>query len=78
MALKDFLRLLSDEEARIELEIDEPFKDDYLYSYFWLSDYLTGDNAAKYYNDYVVDSFNLNPEDENSEISIRIKPSIES
>ena len=40
MKLKDFLRLISDDDARIELQLDLDDEDEYLYSHFWLSDYL--------------------------------------
>ena len=37
MKLEDFLFLIQDEEARIELEIDG--EEDYQYHHFWLSDF---------------------------------------
>ena len=36
MKLEDFLRLIHGEDALIELEIDEPDKDQYQYYYFGL------------------------------------------
>ena len=72
MKLKDFLSLIQDEEARIELEIDN--EEDYQYHHFWLSDYRSNINVSKYYRDYDVDSFSFDPEKEtNADISIYIK-----
>lgn len=39
MKLSEFLGFITDEEARIELEIDVESEDDYVYHSFWLSDY---------------------------------------
>jgi len=72
MKLEDFLFLIEDEEARIELEIDD--KDDYHYHHFWLSDFRSNLDIAKYYRDYDVDSFSFYPEkDANADIMIYIK-----
>lgn len=73
MKLNEFLKLIIDEEARIELEIDEddPEKD-YLYQYFWLSDYRNAKD--KYYGDYIVKHISFEPVMENNAtISIQIK-----
>ena len=75
MKLEDFLFLIQDEEARIELEIDD--KEDYQYYHFWLSDFRSNINVSKYYRDYNVDSFSFDPEKEtNADISIHIKQKI--
>lgn len=72
MKLEDFLFLIQDEEARIELEIDD--KEDYQYHHFWLSDFHSNINVAKDYIDYDVDSFSFDPEKEtNADIMIHIK-----
>jgi len=73
MTLQEFLKLIHDEEARIELEIDEPDKDDYQYYSFWFSDYTTDDDIAKYYKEYHVISFGFLPE-QKADIQITIKP----
>ena len=75
MKLKDFLFLIQDNEARIELEIDD--KEDYQYHHFWLSDFCSNLDIAKYYRDYDVDSFSFDPEqDANADISIYIKQNL--
>lgn len=75
MKLEDFLFFIQDEEARIELEIDEDDKNDYQYHHFWLSDFRTSDDTAKYYKDYRVSCFSFEPEIErNAKIRIQIKP----
>lgn len=75
MKLEDFLSLIQDEEVRIELEIDSEDDVDYLYTHFWLSDFLTDDDTAKYYRNYYIDGFSFEPEDEkNAQIRILIKP----
>lgn len=71
MKLEDFLKLVHDEEARIELEIDEPDKDEYQYYQFWFSDYITNDDIAKYYREYQVVSFGFLPE-QDADIQITI------
>lgn len=74
MKLKDFLSLIQDEEVRIELEIDFEDDVDYIYTHFWLSDFLTDDDTAKYYKDFKVSGFSFEPEDEkNAQIRISIK-----
>ena len=72
MKLEDFLLLIQDEEARIELEIDN--EEDYQYYHFWLSDFRSNFNIAKYYRDYNVSSFSFEPEQEKTaQIKIYIK-----
>ena len=72
MKLEDFLSLIQDEEARIELEIDN--KEDYHYHHFWLSDFRSSLDTAKYYGDYEVSSFSFEPEKErDAQIRIYIK-----
>ena len=76
MKLEDFLSLIQDEEARIELEIDEAteFDGDYQYHHFWLSDFRSSLDIAKYYGDYEVSSFSFEPEKErDAQIRIYIK-----
>ena len=73
MVLEDFLKLIHDEEAWIELEIDEPDKDAYQYCQFWFSDYITDDDIVKYYRKYQVVSFGFIPE-QKADIQITIKP----
>ena len=69
----NFLFLIQDEEARIELEIDD--EEDYQYHHFWLSDFCSNLDTAKYHSDNIVESFSFIPEMENeADIKIRIKP----
>ena len=73
MTLQEFLYLIEDEEARIELEIDG-FSDDYEYHHFWLSDFRANLDIAKYHSDSIVESFSFIPEMESSsKIKIRIR-----
>ena len=72
MTLKDFLRYIADEEARIELEIDTPDKEEYSYESFWFSDYITNLDTAKYYNDYIVTGISFLTEFSESDIQIQI------
>ena len=75
MKLKDFLFHIQDEEARIELEIDN--KEDYQYHHFWLSDFRSNINVAKQYRDYYVDSFSFDTEkDAHADIRIYIKQNL--
>ena len=72
MKLEDFLFLIQDEEARIELEIDG--EEDYQYHHFWLSDFRSNLDIAKYYRDYEVSSFSFKKKKKkNSQIRIYIK-----
>ena len=73
MKLKDFLKYFSDEEARIELEIDKRDKSDYIYESFWFSDYYIGSDESTKYNDYKVIGFSFMTEFSDSDIQIRIK-----
>lgn len=73
MKLKDFLKYISDEEVRIELEIDEGDGHDYMYESFWFSDYLV--NPGKYikYKKYEIKRISFLTEFSESEIQIQIK-----
>lgn len=73
MKLEDFLFLIQDEEVRIELEIDDE-EEDYQYHHFWLSDFRSSLDIAKYYRNYDVSSFSFEPEiEKNAQIRIYIK-----
>lgn len=73
MALKEYLSLIADEEARIELELDIETKGDYLYKSFWLSDFRVG--CLSEYSEWTVEGVSFIPEkDESAEILIRIEP----
>ena len=75
MKLEDFLSLIQDEEARIELEIDD--EEDYQYHHFWLSDFRSNLDIAKYYSHYDVISFSFELEKErNAQIRIYIKQNL--
>ena len=75
MKLEDFLFLIQDEEARIELEIDD--EKDYQYHHFWLSDFRSSLDIAKYYRDHEVRSFSFEPEKErDAQIRIYIRQQI--
>jgi len=74
MKLQEFLSLIQDEEVRIELEIDYEDKDEYVYEHFWLSDYRSDLDTAKYRDDYTVICISFMPEDRSAEITIQIKP----
>lgn len=77
MKLQEFLSLIEDEESRIELEIDDGSSDEYKYHHFWISDFRTDDDIAKYYRDYDVSNFSFEPEKErNAQIRIYIKQSL--
>ena len=69
MTLKEFLSLIQDEEARIELEIDECTSDEYKYDNFWLSDYRDCVSKANKYDNYSVYGFSIT----SNVISIYIK-----
>ena len=76
MKLEEFLCLIQDEDARIELEIDDE-EDDYQYHHFWLSDFRSNLDVTKYYRDYDVSSFSFEPEKEtDAQIRIYIKPKL--
>lgn len=72
MILKDFLSFITDEEARIELEIDSKDAEDYSYESFWLSDYRDGYNSNKQYDNYKVIGFRFSTEFSDSDITIEI------
>lgn len=72
MILKDFLKLITDEEARIDLEIDSKDAEDYSYESFWLSDYRSDLDIVKYYNECEVIGFRFNGEFNDSDITIEI------
>lgn len=72
MVLQDFLKLITDEEARIELEIDSKEDEDYLYESFWLSDYKCDLDDVKYYDNYEVTGFRFTTEFSESDITIEI------
>ena len=75
MKLEDFLFLIQDEEVRIELEIDD--EEDYQYHHFWLSDFRSNLDIAKYYSHYDVISFSFELEKErNAQIRIYIKQNL--
>lgn len=57
MKLEEFLSLIQDEDVRIELAIEEPSKDDYVYHQFWLSDFRSDLGITKHYREYQVKSF---------------------
>lgn len=69
MKLEGFLFHIQDEDARIELEIDD--EEDCHYHHFWLSDFRSNLNIAKQYRDYYVSSFSFEPE-EDAHADIRI------
>ena len=75
MTLHDFLTLITDEEARIELEIEFDDDEEYTYSHFWYSDYVTNDSIAKSYRNFKVTGYSFLPRtDNNVDITIEIKP----
>ena len=59
MTLHDFLSLITDEEARIELEIDLEDEEEYTYQSFWYSDYRVNDSIVKEYRDFTVTGYNF-------------------
>ena len=74
MTLQEFLSLMSDEEVRIELEIDVYDEEEYLYTSFWLSDFRTELDTNKYYKDWAVVSFSFeNIFDRTAQITIMIE-----
>ena len=73
MTLQEFLSLIADEEARIELEIESTNEDGYSYSSFWLSDFRVALDTNKYYKDWKVKYISFMPEQDNkSDILIHI------
>lgn len=74
MKLQEYLQLISDEDARIELEIEletDDGSDDYKYVQFWLSDYREGLHKA--YDGWTVVSTSFEYKVFPSDISIQIK-----
>lgn len=72
MTLKDFLKLIQDKEARIEVEINDETLD-YHYRYFWLSDYRSGFDVIKDYRYWTVDHISFLTMDNESQITIGIR-----
>ena len=73
MTLKEYLRLIVDDDVRIEIEIETDGEDDYQYKSFWLSDFREGFRSE--YSDWTVNSVSFIPEkDSRAEISIHITP----
>ena len=72
MTLDEVLRLIHDEEARIEVEINDGTSD-YHYLNFWLSDYRSGLDIVKYYQDCTVDNISFLTIERESEITICVK-----
>ena len=70
MKLSEFLNLITDEEARIELEIDSKDAEGYLYESFWLSDYKCGEDHD--FDNYEVTGFRFYTEFSDSDITIEI------
>ena len=70
--LQEYLRLIADEEVRIELELVVDGEDEYPYKSFWLSDFRVGWDSE--YAEWTVKSVSFMPDDNFAEISIRIKP----
>lgn len=72
MKIKDFLKFISDEEVRIELQIDIESEDDYLYTSFWFSDYRKAENFE--YAEWIIESISFVPVMySEAQISIQIK-----
>ena len=73
MTLRDFLKLIQDEELRIEIEVDTG-EEEYSYFSFWLSDYVELGNRITSYIDYDVESIRFNDfNDPHSELLIHIE-----
>ena len=71
MKLKDFLKFILQEELRIELEVDDGVKTEFDYKGFWLTDYRSGLDDAKYYDDYEVVGFVVR-DDKDKDLTIQI------
>lgn len=69
MTLKEFLHLCTDEEDRIELEID--LGEEYSYQSFWLSDYKSGVSTTCY-EDYKVTGFRLCTESITGDMTVEV------
>lgn len=73
MTLKEYLSLIADEEARIELELDIETEGDYSYKSFWLSDFRVG--CLSEYSEWTVECVSfVSQMDDSAELSIQIKP----
>lgn len=70
MKLKEYLQLISDEDARIELELDDG-SEHYKYVYLCISDYREGLHKA--YNNWTVVSTSFKHHLFYANISIQIK-----
>lgn len=70
MTLKEYLSLIADEEARIELELDIETEDDYSYKSFWLSDFRAG--CYSEYSEWTVECVSF--ADDSADLLIQIKP----
>ncbi len=74
MTLRNFLRFISDEDARIELEIDDSTDNDYQYESIWLSDFRLGAPRSIKYADWTVKHIYFVPIKERSaQITLQIK-----
>lgn len=73
MTLKEFLTLIQDEEARIELEIYDGTSDEYKYDNFWLSDYRSNLCDARHYKECLVDGISFCTNEKESDIVVYIK-----
>ena len=76
MTLEQFLTLIQDEEARIELEIYDGVSDEYKYENFWLSDYRVNLYKDSQYKNYIVENFSFFPNEAQSDIVIFIKKNL--
>lgn len=72
MTLEEFLSLIRDEEARIEVEINDDTSD-YRYLNFWLSDYRSNLDVVKHYKDSFVEGICFSTREDESEITICVK-----
>lgn len=70
MKLQEYLKLISDEDCRIELELDDG-SDDYKYVHFYLSDYREG--LHRDYDNWTVVSTSFECNQRFADISIQIK-----
>ena len=72
MTLEKFLNLIQDGEARIKLKVDG--EEDWKYHHFWLSDFRSNLDDAKYYRDYGVSGISFIPKQgSNADIIVYIK-----
>lgn len=77
MLLKEFLKLITDENIDVELVLDIESEPSYIYTNFWLSEFRNKESSYyKKYNDWVVEDFSLTAiMYYHANISIQIKPS---